>query len=121
TVTVAAVSSNTVGSFTASPTSIRPGESSTLSWTAAGAARVAITPGTFTSTSASGSTAVSPKATTTYKLTAINAAGGEVGTANVTVAVLQAASLPVINSFTAMPTGLSVGGSSKLIWAISGA
>ena len=121
TVTVAATRANTIGSFTASPTSISPGGSSKLSWTATGAARVAISPGAFTSTSTSGSTTVSPTTTTTYTLTAINAAGGEVGTANVTVTVLQAASLPVVNSFTASPTGLGVGGSSTLNWATTGA
>jgi hypothetical protein len=121
TVTVAAVNANTIGSFTASPTSIGPGGSSKLSWTSTGAARVAITPGTFTSTSASGSTTVSPTATTTYKLTATNEAGGEVGTANATVNVMQGAVLPVVNSFTASPTGLSAGGSSMLSWATTGA
>ena len=90
TVTVAAVNANTIGSFTASPTSIGPGGSSKLSWTATGADRVAISPGAFTSTSTSGSTTVSPTTTTTYTLTAINAAGGEVGTANVTVTVERA-------------------------------
>jgi hypothetical protein len=121
TVTVDAVNANTIGSFTASPSSIGPGGSSTLSWTSTGAARVAITPGTFTSTSASGSTTVSPAATTTYKLTATNEAGGVVGTANATVNVMQGAALPVVNSFTASPTGLSAGGSSTLNWATTGA
>jgi hypothetical protein len=121
TVMVDAVNANTIGSFTASPSSIGLGGSSTLSWTSAGAARVAITPGTFTSTSASGSTTVSPTATTTYKLTATNEAGGEVGTATATVNVLPGAALPVVNSFTASPTGLSAGGSSTLNWATTGA
>ncbi len=43
-----------INSFTASPSSIKSGSSSTLSWNTVGATSVAITPGTFTSSSASG-------------------------------------------------------------------
>jgi hypothetical protein len=50
-----------------------------------GATSIAIMPGTFTSTSATGSTSVSPMATTTYTLTAINASGSTTATATVTV------------------------------------
>src|ERR1700693_701361 len=39
----------TITSFTASPTSINSGTSSTLSWAAAGATSIAITPGAVTS------------------------------------------------------------------------
>src|SRR5580698_4242982 len=74
-----------ITSFTANPTSVNSGASSTLSWAATGATSIAITPGTFTSTSASGSTSVSPTATTTYTLTATNAAGSATSTATVTV------------------------------------
>ena len=74
-----------ITSFTANPTSVNPGTSSILSWAAAGATSIAISPGTFTSASASGSTSVSPTATTTYTLTATNAAGTTTSTAKVTV------------------------------------
>ena len=74
-----------ITSFTADPTSINSGASSTLSWVTTGATSIAITPGTFTSTSASGSTSVSPTATTTYTLTATNAAGSTTSTLTVTV------------------------------------
>ncbi len=83
----AAASKPTISSFTASPASITSGSSSTLSWTTSGATSIAITPGSFTSTSASGSTTVSPTATTTYTLTATNAAGSTTATAKVTVTV----------------------------------
>ena len=76
----------TIGSFTANPTGISAGASSALSWTTSGATRVAIAPGTFTSTSASGSTNVSPIATTIYTLTATNSAGPVTSKATVTVA-----------------------------------
>jgi len=74
-----------ITSFTANPTSIAAGSSSSLSWVVTGAASIAITPGTFTSTSASGSTNVSPAATTTYTLTATNSAGSVTSTALLTV------------------------------------
>jgi putative Ig domain-containing protein len=76
----------TISSFTASPTGITSGSSSTLSWVSTGATSLAIAPGTFTSTSASGSTNVSPTATTTYTLTATNTSGSTTSTAQVTVA-----------------------------------
>ena len=93
-------SAPTITSFTADPTSVNSGTSSTLSWTAAGATSIAITPGTFTSASASGSTSMSPTATTTYTLTATNAAGSTTSTLTVTV---NTASKPIISSFTASP------------------
>jgi hypothetical protein len=75
----------TISSFTANPTGVSPGSSSTLSWATSGATSVAITPGTFTSTAASGSTSVSPTATTTYTLTATNSSGFATATAQVSM------------------------------------
>ncbi len=85
TVTVNMPSKPTINSFTASPTTITSGSNSALSWATTGATSLAITPGTFASTSASGSTNVSPTATTTYTLTATNASGSTTSTAKVTV------------------------------------
>ncbi len=81
----AIASAPTIASFTADPASIASGSSSTLSWMTRGATTIAITPGTFTSTSATGTTTVSPTATTTYTLTATNTAGSTNATASVTV------------------------------------
>jgi hypothetical protein len=78
-------SAPTIVSFAADPTAINSGASSTLNWTTTGATSIAIAPGTFTSTSASGSTNVSPTATTSYTLTASNASGSITSTAKVTV------------------------------------
>jgi hypothetical protein len=75
----------TINSFTAAPTSISSGSSSTLTWSTSGATSISITPGIFTSSSATGSTNVSPSATTTYTLTATNSAGSVTSTAKVTV------------------------------------
>jgi len=92
----------TINSFGANPTSIASGSSSTLGWTTSGATSIAITPGAFTSTLANGSTSVSPTATTTYMLTAINAAGSTTATAKVTVAV---AGGPLAITTTSCPGG----------------
>ena len=94
-------SAPTIASFTADPTSITSG-SSTLSWMVAGATSIAITPGTFTSTSASGSTTVSPTATTTYTLNATNATGSTTSTAKVTV---TASGGPLAITTTSCPGG----------------
>ena len=102
TVTVNTASNPMISSFTASPTSIASGSSSTLSWATTGAASLAITPGTFTSTSASGSTSVSPTATTTYTLTATNASGSSTSTAKVTV---TAPGGPLAIATTSCPSG----------------
>jgi hypothetical protein len=74
-----------ITSFTATPSAINSGSSSSLRWVTTGVASVAITPGTFTSTLASGSTSVKPAATTIYTLTATNTAGSVTATALVTL------------------------------------
>ena len=74
-----------ITSFTASPTSIASGSISKLSFVTIGATKVTITPGTYSTTSASGSLIVTPTATTTYTLTASNGAQSVKATASVTV------------------------------------
>ncbi len=114
------VTNPAIVSFTASAPNIVAGSSSTLSWVTTGATSITITPGTFTSASLTGSTPVSPTATTTYTLTATNSAGSVTATASVTVSA-SGASLPVISSFTATPTSISPGSSSTLGWTVTGA
>ncbi len=116
--TIKQVAAPTIGTFSASPASIIAGSTTILNWTATGATGVAVTPGTFASTSASGSVVLSPTATTTYTLTATNTTG--TATATVVVTVTQP-SLPTISSFTASPTSISLGGISTLSWTTSGA
>lgn len=107
-----------ITSFTASPTGINSGASATLIWETSGASTIAITPGTFTSGSANGTTSVSPAATTTYTLTATGSSGSTTSTLTVTV---NAASKPAISSFKANPTSITSGSSSTLSWATTGA
>jgi hypothetical protein len=110
----------TIISFTANPTSINSGTSSTLSWEAVGAAGITITPGTFASTSANGSMSMSPTATTTYTLTVTNATGSTTSTLTVTVNATSKPK-PTISSFTASPANIVSGSSSTLNWTTTGA
>src|ERR1017187_8515170 len=105
-----------IPSFTASPSSIVSGNSSTLSWITAGATTVSIAPG-IGDVAPSGSATVTPSATTVYTLTATNASGTVTAQATVTVN----ASPPVISSFTASPSSIVGGNSSTLLWSTTGA
>jgi hypothetical protein len=73
-----------INSFSASPTTITLGESSTLSWSVTDAASVTIDHGVGT-LALSGTTAVNPATTTTYTLTATNVAGSVTATTTVMV------------------------------------
>jgi hypothetical protein len=97
-------SAPTVTSFTASPANINSGSSSTLSWVTTGAASIAITPGMFRSASASGSTSVSPGATTTYTLVATNAFGVTKSTATITMSA-AATGGPLTITTSSCPSG----------------
>ena len=88
-----------------------------LSWTTTGATRVAITPGTFTSASASGSTNVNPTTDTTYTLIATNVAGSTTATAKVTVAIANGA-LKITTS--SCPGGTQNSGYAGCTIAVSG-
>ena len=117
----AAPASPLISSFTASPTSITSGGSSTLSWSVSGATSLSINQGVGTVTGTT-SKSVKPTATTTYTLTATNAAGSVTKTASVTVsAAAPQPQPPVISSFTASPTSITSGASSTLSWSVSGA
>src|SRR5262249_12406824 len=70
--------------LSANPPQIKPGESSTLSWTTANSVSVEIQPGIGT-VQASGSTTVSPTATTVYTLTATSPRGTTQVQATITV------------------------------------
>jgi hypothetical protein len=114
-----------IKAFSANPSVISQGDASTLSWTVTGANNVSIDQGVG-SVALNGSTTISPQATTTYIVTANNAAGNSTARCQVTVrgtqpAASQPASKPVINSFKADPSSLVAGGSSTLSWDVQGA
>ncbi len=104
--------------FTANPTTINAGQSSTLNWQVTNADSVAIT--TLGSGLAlSGSQAVSPATTTTYTLTATK--GTQTSTATATVNVNAGGGLPVIVSFAPNPATIDYGQSSTLSWVVQNA
>jgi len=112
-----------ISSFGADPPTIATGESSTLSWSVVGATTVSIDQG-IGNVALSGRRAVVPSATTVYILTATNAAGmSATATAQVIVsgASAPAASLPVVNFFTASPSSVTAGSVAVLSWNVSNA
>ncbi len=114
TVTVTPCPSITVP-FSASPTTIFQGGSSTLQWGIANAAQVLLN---GSPVAASGSMVVSPSSSTTYTLTAVSANGScnfnQFATVNVTPCPA-----PTINSFVANPSTVinGAGGNVTLSWS----
>jgi hypothetical protein len=98
-----------VSSFTASPSLIGQGSSSTVSWTATGATTLTIDQGVGVVTGAT-SKIVAPAQTTTYTLTARDASCAT-ATAPVVVTV---APTPSITSFSATPSIVEVGSTVSL-------
>jgi len=120
-VKIMATPASTIASFTASPSTIAPGATSTLSWVVENATTVTIAPGIGSVSATSGSTQVQPSATTTYTLTATNAANQ---TVNATVVVtVQAAPVPLpqIIMFNGSPLSITAGQSSTLSWTTANA
>ncbi len=103
--------------FTATPSQIAAGQSSTLAWNVTNATSVSIS-GVGSGLNAQGTATVSPTTTTTYTLTATGASGQTV-TATVTVTV--GASKPAIIRFAAAPLHINQGQSSLLSWTTTGA
>ncbi len=111
-VTITVIAKPSIASFSASPTSITLGQSSTLSWSVSGATSLSISGvGAVSGTSV----AVTPSVTTTYTLTATNAAGSV--TASTTITLVP----PVISAFSASPSSLTLGGTTTLSWNVAGA
>ncbi|MEA2030269.1 MAG: cohesin domain-containing protein [candidate division Zixibacteria bacterium] len=98
TVDTAATSAPTINSFTASPTSIIQGGSSTLSWDVSNAEEIVINEGVGTVSGPTGSSSVSPTVTTTYILTATNSTGQVSAGATVTVSSPGENTAPVVGS-----------------------
>ena len=114
-----------INSFSADPSTISAGASSSLNWTVRGATTVSIDQG-IGNVALTGPRAVSPAATTTYTLTASNAAGSTTATTQVIISGAAppppaTGTLPVINSFTASSTSIIFGGSTTLTWSVSNA
>ncbi|PIE89061.1 MAG: hypothetical protein CR997_13105 [Acidobacteria bacterium] len=117
TITVSDPQAPVINSFTAVPSRIQKGDSSTLSWDVSGADSVSLSPGVGTVAS-SGFREVNPDATTIYTLSATNQAGTV--HSEVTVTVTQG-NLPSIDLFSANPASIQKGESSVLQWNVQGA
>jgi hypothetical protein len=106
--------------FTANPTTIQPGGNSTLSWVVENATTVTIAPQPGSVDAHSGTSVVTPSATTTYTLTATGPGGSVNSTVIVTVAT-PGPSNPQILRFAASPLNITLGQSSTLSWTTQGA
>ena len=113
--TVTVAQSVQILSFTANPSTIGQGESSTLSWSISNGTGASIDNGVGSVNATSGSKSVSPAATTTYTLTAQGPNGPKTAKATVTV---KEGNRPTIDSFTATPATIVKGQTSKLSWDV---
>lgn len=104
-------------SFKVNPAAVKAGESTNLSWEVNKATSVSIDQGIGT-VSASGTRPVSPKADTTYTITATNSAGSVTAATSVSINVPL---VPVVISFTATPGSVKAGQPVKLQWYVTGA
>lgn len=112
-----------INSFEAGPPNVSAGESSTLSWTVVGATTVKIDQG-IGNVALTGTRVVAPTATTVYTLTAFSAAGSVTATTQVIVTAATPpppAARPVVSSFIASPSSISLGSSTSLSWNVTDA
>lgn len=110
-VTVKATPKVVIQKFTATPTTVRDGNSSTLAWQVLNADEVEITSLGKVNPQA-GTGQVTPTETTTYKLTAKNKVSEVSETVTVTV---EKPGVRILN-FTASPANIPLGQASNLVW-----
>ncbi|WP_176066463.1 hypothetical protein [Anaeromyxobacter diazotrophicus] len=108
-----------IDAFTATPSELTEGQSTTLAWTLTGAVTITISPDVGALAADQRSVTVKPVTTTTYTLTATDDAGAP-QTRAVTVTVHPRIALE-IGSFTATPSDLALGQSTTLAWSLAGA
>jgi hypothetical protein len=116
TVTAAPTTSAVVLRFTAVPTNINSGESSTLSWATQNAVTVTLN---GQAVAANGSQVVSPTTTTTYTLTATGTDGRAVSAP--AIVTVTAGTVPRVLQFGLNPATINVGGQSQLSWQVENA
>ena len=116
TVTVSGAGVPQIVTFVATPQNISPGQQTKICWQVNGATSIGITPGIGTNLNPNDCATVSPNVTTTYTLTATNAAGQIQGNVTVNVGIVQ------ILSFTANPvTSTAAGSPVVLTWSTANA
>jgi cytoskeletal protein RodZ len=119
-----------INSFNSTPAAVADGSPAVLDWNVSNATALIIDQGVG-SVSSSGTSIVTPVATTTYTLTAVNAAGAV--TKSLTVTVNSASVTPVVPvtpvpsgplpvaSFTVNPGGIIPNGTAVLNWSVANA
>jgi len=116
TVTVAGATVPQIVSFVATPQTISAGQSTKLCWQINNATSISISPGVGSNLNANDCATVSPSVTTTYTLTATNAAGQIQGNVTVNVGAVQ------ILSFTASPPNSNAAGAPVVLsWTTANA
>ena len=115
--TVTVVPPPAVVSFTADRLVVTSGDTVTLSWRTESAQRVSISPNPGAGQNLAGSAKLTPRNTTTYRITATNPVGAT-ASATLTVSTVPP---PVIEAFNARPTTINRGESSTLVWGTTGA
>jgi len=127
TLNVTASDAPIITTFGASPTSIKSGEVSTLTWDVIGAKSININQG-ISGVASKGSTQVSPAATTVYTLIAASDYGSAtqsvtvaVDTTNTSTGTAITKTPPAIKTFTASQSSITLGDNITLTWAVNGA
>lgn len=116
TVTVTGAGIPQIVTFVATPQNISPGQSTKICWQVNGSTNISITPGVGSNLNSNDCATVSPSVTTTYTLTATNAAGQIQGNVTVNVGLVQ------ILSFTATPPNSTYAGSPVVLaWTTANA
>ncbi len=105
--------------LTASPSTITPGSTSTLSWTSTNASQCSALWTTATSTT--GSFVVNPTSTTAYTITCSNSSQSASSTATVTVAPNTGGGNSVTTTISANPSTIAPGQSTTLSWTSTNA
>jgi len=119
-----------INSFNSTPAAVADGSPAVLDWNVSNATALIIDQGVG-SVSSTGTSVVTPAATTTYTLTAVNAAGAvtksvkvTVNSASVTTIVpvtpVPSGPLPIA-SFTVNPGGITPNGTAVLNWSVANA
>lgn len=113
TVNIAAGNAPVISSFSTSAASIALGGSATLSWAVTNATSISISGiGVVTGTTQ----VVTPKSNTTYILTATNNNGTTISSV-----IINIIAVPIISTFTASATSITVGDSIALSWSVMNA
>jgi len=127
TLNVSVSSSPIITTFSASPASIKSGQSSTLAWDIVGAKSISISQGVG-GVASKGSTLVTPAATTAYVLTAASDYGSVTESVMVTVDTTNTTNTadtaitktpPAINTFSASRNSITLGDNITLTWAVA--